>query len=442
MARLEVPLLRESEVFSARLYSAARVFGQPLYHFRRRVNWSHRYEEMFYDSEVSIYLNDPEGYLSGDIAVKSELGDVYGKKVGSVLLGTVLMKVLAHWVFNALGRINDHRVMDRRPSTYRKCYVDDIELVFDQHEDSVIRAVFPFPLNAMRQVRYIRNLRRRRMPFKLDGNPYLPADLLRFLAKRDIRSLMRMEARAQIRHALAVAKLGVSRVQLSDEFDIGSLDFSRGLGRCSIRVVNSAHGVGKYLPVHCYQEFHVLTHRQERYYFSVRQCKYAIRRLNDTSTTEIGRDATAGNARGERILLVVLSQKFDESPGVIRDNESVLLELLREEIGGMEGVVLYYKPHPNRGSIDAVAGFNLVSDLREVNGSTGTIFVSFFSTCQIDPAFKGRKFLIKGRYIHPEIAFDETEPILSMAELVEKIKAEASELRGCSSAIFPAGQVV
>ena len=427
MSTAEIPLLRESRAFAARLVAAARRFAEPRYFFHRRVNWSYRYGHDFYAREAACFVAGAAAYLADSAPIEPELGDVFAKRLSARQAAAILVKVAAHLAFHVIGRSANARIRREGTTTYRKCYVDDIELVYDPGEARVVRAVYPFPISAPRQLRYLRFLRRRRLFFKLDGNPYLLRDVARFVARRDIRSLMRMETRAQIRQARAVAALGVGRVQLSDEFDIGSLDFSRALARTSLDVVNSAHGVGKYFPVHAYPEFRVLTRRQEQYYHATRPCRYVLRGLNDATARPRRPTSSPAVARGP-LRLVFLSQVFAGLGGdLIADNEAVLLAFLNERFGRAAGIALYYKPHPNRESIPAVPGFTLVQALEEVNDSDRTVFASFFSTCQIDPAFKGRKVLVRGRLLHPEIAFDESEPIFTFAELADELSALIGE---------------
>jgi hypothetical protein len=419
----EIPLLRESRAFAVRLVDAARRFGEPRYHFHRRVNWSYRYAADYYASERARFVAAPEAYLAGSLPQESPLADVYAQRLGARQVGTVIVKVLAHRLFRALGAAADRKIRARRVRTYRKCYVDDIELVFDTAEADVVRAVYPFPISVPRQLRYVRFLRREHLFYKLDGNPYLLRDVARFIARRDVRSLMRMESRAPLRQARTISSLGVATVQLSDEFDIGSLDFVRALSRSPVRVVNCAHGVGKYFPVHAYREFLVLTQRQEQYYHAARPCRYALRRLNDKACAARSSEPRPDD---EPIRLVFLSQTFTGSGDLIAENESALLALLRRRLSHVPGVELFYKPHPNRQQVDPVPGFSVLDSLDRVNGREGTVFASFFSTCQIYPAFKGRKVLVRGRLIYPEIAFDDSEPIVDFDQLADLVTSLAS----------------
>lgn len=415
MAAIEIPLLRESVAFVARLATAARRFGEPTYYFHRRVNWSHRFSHRFYDRESECFLHADGAYLAGAAALPPDLPDVYAQHLRPGEVVNVVVKVLAHCAFALVGWTAVRKLRASGLKTYRKCYVDDIELVFDPAEASVIRAVYPFPLNVRRQLRYLRSLWCRGVPFMLAGNPYLAADLFRFLWRRDVRSMMRLESRAQVRHAAQVASLGVTTVQLSDEFNLGSLDFARTLTRYPVQVINSAHGVGKYLPVHAYRCFFVLTHKQKEYYHAVRECTYRLRSLNDLSSS-LHTESEAGLR--PLVRLVFLSQTFPGLTRIVSDNEATIVARLNAEFVANPQIELYYKPHPTRGQAKPPAGFKTLANLGAVNGRDGTIFVSQFSTCQIDPTFKGRKLLLRGPLIHPEISFDNPEEIVALDELV------------------------
>ena len=419
MIKDEIPLLRSSAVFAARLIAASRRFGDVRYQFHRRVNWTQRYDERYYELEASHFRTDPNAYLTQQLCVEPEVIEVYAQRLQLKQVLKVLMKVTAHWLFQLFGSVTSNIIHFNSVSIYRKCYVDDVEMVFDPAEVGVFRAVYPFPLNIRRQVRYLKHLHNKGYLFKLAGNPYMLKDLIHFILKRDVRSLQQLESRAQILRARQSATQGVKTVQISDEFDIGSLDFARTLARYHVRVVNSAHGVGKYLPVHAYQEFHVITERQIQYYYAVRPCRYTLRLLNDRS---ISSEAEWPGEVLTGIRFVFLSQLFEGVPKIIFINEEILLDRLNMEFSGSPIVRLLYRPHPNRHRPVVPQGFKLLSSLEEVNGHAGTIFASFYSTCQIDPAFKGRKVLVRAHLIHPEIYFDEKEEVVDIDMLIDMIQ--------------------
>lgn len=421
MSHIEIPLLRESAAFALRLIEASRQFGDAKYQFHRRVNWSYRYDEQFYEREADYFQFDPDAYLAGRQHTALQLADIFVQKLHLAQVVTVLMKVAAHWLFNMLGNFSNRTIRMSGAQIYRKCYVDDIELVFDPGELGVIRAVYPFPISVRRQLHYLRFLRETGYRFKLAGNPYCLRDIARFLFRRDVRSLQRLESRAQVRHAQQVIGLGVKTIQLSDEFDIGSLDFARTLARFPVQVTNSAHGVGKYFPMHAFGEFYVVTERQAKYYHAVRPCRYTLRTLNNRATIPNVEILLADTSKRPTISFVFLSQVFEGIGEVVAGNETAVVGRLNAEFAGCTQVRLLYKPHPNKHKPVAPEGFELLLHLEEVNGHSGTMFASFFSTCQIDPSFRGYKVLLRGELIYPSIAFDDGETIVDLDGLVDLI---------------------
>lgn len=415
-ARLKTPFLISSAVYVARLSRAALPLGGQKYAARRRINWSHRYAAAFYQAEEIKFETDPAAYLAdcGNSPVPP-LEDVYAQRLSLKQLTVTTIKVLLHWLFCAFGASRLRKAARAGATTFRKAYVDDIELVFDPEAPRMVRGVFPFPLSASRQWRYIRSARQQRRPFALCGNRYGLSDFLHVLLHRRIDAVMRMESRAQLRTANHLARLGFRHVELSDEFDLGSLDFCRRLHRLGIGVVNSAHGVGMYLPWHAYPEFRVLTQRQVTYYQAVFPCQYELRRLNKRG----GSADPAGALPG--LDLVWLSQVLSRDLGLVATSEAKHVALLAESFAGNPKIRLWYKPHPNN-LRDAPAGFRRLDRVERVNGLPGTIYLSFYSTCQIDPSFDGEKLLVRAPLIHPEIVFDESETIVEWPALEAHIR--------------------
>lgn len=431
MSTQEIPLLRESVAFAARLVAAVDRFDAPRYQRQRRANWTYRYDSEHYARESALFRADPLAYLDGRAPPARQPADVFAQRLRGKTVLTMAAKVLAHWAFRLLGRMAEHELPAQGVVVYRKAYVDDIELVFDPEQQGVVRAVYPFPISLPRQWRYLRRLQDEGRRFKLAGHAYAAADLLRLLWRRDVGALRRMESRAQVRHAREVAALGVRQVQLSDEFDIGSLDFARTLVRCGAQVVNSAHGVGKYFPVHAYPEFRVLTRRQADYYHAIGPCRYELRKLN-LHRAMAGSGTTGQTAR--EVALVFLSQVFGGISPLIAEAEGRVVSVLASMLSGVPGVRLLYKPHPNNERPTPPEGFAFLPDVLAVNGRAGTVFASFFSTCQIDPSFAGTKVLLREQLIHPEIAFDDTEPVLDAAGLVAMIRSLARDLHATGEA--------
>jgi hypothetical protein len=431
----EILMLRQSRAFVQRLACATRKHGDTRYHLCRRINWYHRYAADFYQREAALFTANVDAYVGDRCPVEPLVDHLEARTLGRRTVLVTLAKVLVHWLFLLLGKL----ALPVRGRTglivYRKAYVDDIELVYDVEQPSVLRAVYPFPVSVRRQLRYLGHLRHRGYPWRLAGNPYDLIDVLRFLRRRDLRSLQRLESRAQIRGARSVVQAGFHTVQLSDEFDLGSLDFCRTLRRYCLHVVNSAHGVGKYLPVHAYQEFRVLTDRQREYYLATGDCSYIRRLLNGHAPRVSSGGSTLVVIDATTINLVFLSGQTTLGIGesLLVSNEAAAFRRLGAEFGSAAGVRLLYRPHPNHHNPAPPSGFELLAVLEPVNGRPNTVFVSYNSTCQIDPAFQGRKILIRGQFMCPEIWFDTSEEMMDLDQLVAELHRLGREARDGSA---------
>jgi hypothetical protein len=426
MSIVEIPLLRESVQFRERLQAGTINFRDSRYRALQRLNWSHRYATDFYQAEAQLFALDAKRYLEQDKLPPAKLEDVFSQPVSGSEVVRTCVKVIAHRLFRLFGQVVQMLHPLPQFDTYRKCYVDDIELVFPPNEPGVLRFVYPFPLSLQRQWRYLRSLKRVGTRFALTGNPYGWADLFRFVRIRDVRTLVRLEHRAQIAMARQLRAMGVCRIQVSDEFNLGSLSFTRCLRHWGVKVINSAHGVGKYLPAHAYEEFHLLTRQQARYYVSTLPCAYSIRPLNINSAN-VGAPVGSGTPT-DRIRLVYLSQSFPNVAPIVAENEELATSMIASGLESRTGVELLFKPHPTEIDRPPPKGFEQLKSLDTVNGQQGTVFVSQFSTCQIDPNFQGEKYLLRGRLIHPEISFDDVENILTVKQLVDLLVHRADKL--------------
>lgn len=425
-----VPLFNQSNVFVGRLMSAATDFKETRYYYFRRINWSHRYCDGFYRSELELFQRSPNEYLEECSLPRPALEDVMEKKLSSMQVLSVILKVFAHWIFFLIGSLMNKRIISSKTLVYRKAWVDDIELAFNPDTVSVVRAVYPFPINFRRQLRYLKFILEKKYLFKLDGNPYIPLDVLTFVFRRNIKALSRMEARANIKHAMLIKKLGVLSVELSDEFDLGSLDCCRMLTKLKLTVTNSAHGVGKYLPVHGYQNFKVITNRQAEYYIPIKNCKYMLRQLNDKTESFSKSEKSSYrppqsaviDSASQTVHFVFLSQVFKGSGDVIADNEKSTLRRLSAHFSKEPNLKLLYKKHPNNNLTIVPDSFQSFDSKSYLGGLENLIFASFYSTCQIDPSFVGEKVLLRSNLLYPEIVFDSSEKILSLDELIAMLE--------------------
>lgn len=420
------PLITESIAYVRRLEQGALVYGESRYRLARRVNWSHRYATEFVERESDLFKQDPDAYLRIPTSPEPVVEDVFARKVATSKVLEMVLKVAAHWAFAFLGFFL--RLFERGGPIliYRKCYVDDVEAIFDPLEPGVLRAIFPFPLSAPRQLRYIRSLARAGHRFRLYGYPYSLGDMARFLVRRDIRSLERLERRAQIRLGRSVRRMAeLKQIQLSDEFDVCSIDFVGAARRPGLLTTNRAHGSGKYYPFHGYDEFYILTQRQKQYYRAVRPCRYIGG----------GFDSHQGSgSRGDqqlpknRVLFVFVSQTSSRAGAYLEQYEEEVLDGLSREFKDVDGIELTIKPHPNRTAELRAPGFRTLSNLSEIKETDDAIFVCFCSTSYLDKAFRGERYLLQYDILRPQICYDNEADVFTMDTLVAYLRGKVENL--------------
>ena len=110
-------------------------------------------------------------------------------------------------------------------------------------------------------------------------------------------------------------------------------------------------------------------------------------------------------------------------------HEAAAFRRLGAEFDSSTAVRLLYRPHPNNHDSTPPPGFKLLATLEPVNGQPNTVFVSYNSTCQIDPAFQGRKILIRGELMCPETWFDTSEEMMDLGQLVAELHRIGHEAR-------------
>ncbi len=401
---MDIPLFEESLTYARVLDSSLRSRFHSSISKKREVNWAKKYNAKFYEEQKREFIKDPLKYISAQDLSLGEVESMVYEKVSNKLLLKMIFKILAHWFFRFLGFFQKRNSKLACFSVYRRCYVDDAELVFDDPSDSVLRAIYPFPLGLKRQVKYVQFLRRERLPYFFSGTPYLLKDFIVFLRNPKFFNLMRLEKRAQILHAIELAKhKNIKKVECSEEYDVGSLDYSHALKWLGIHVLNSAHGVGKYLPYHAYSEFFVLTENQKEYYNFFNPMEYGYRKLNNKGKKLDNEAKPLTSHKG----IVFLGQYSEGVSELIKEVEFEVFNIIDSIDCSNKSFSTYYKPHPNSNVSSHFKSNNLryIAGQDELEGLENILYVTMFSTCQIDPNFEGDKILVGSKFIRPEISF-------------------------------------
>ena len=364
------------------------------YSYRRFVNWTYHLNEKFYSDESDKFLMDSFSYLEGD-AIGDYNFDAYNSNLEWKVLIKYVAKIFIHLIFMSFGKFQLFKV-NLQPKV-RKAYVDDTDMTYGKNNVQLL--IFPFPLSIKRQCLFLIELIRTKRKFVLFGNHYSAQDLLKLLCKRDFDTLIKIEARAQMRTVYFLKSQEVAVIELSDEYDPSMLDFCRLARRKNIYTINKTHGVGIYAPFQKFDEFYAITNKQISYYLFINTP--SINKFQLPSNSSVG---TRPKSFGDKINNVVLiSQVGPAAPPCVEEEELKVYSILSSN--QFLSHKLYYKPHPNNKKIPDYVDCPALNTVRHLDGEN--LYLSLYSTAQLDPAFDGEKYLIETDLIKPSIIFDD-----------------------------------
>lgn len=276
--------------------------------------------------------------------------------------------------------------------------------------------VYPFAMNVMRQLRFLRWCRLEGIRASLAGMPYSLAAITAGLLRRQPNDLLlaQAEMRANAFHAQELLARRPRQLLTSDEFETASLAMYQPLLAAGVHVVNSAHGVGNYCPHIAYSEFRVLTAAQSNFYVKrnpgIRYISLANERHHIKGLSPYIRQ------RGKPVALVLIHQPFEVSP--LKAEEAVQWALDAELARLAQLLCLKYliKLHPNsRKPCCGVARRAFQGEVLyhwAALDSFRPIFVTINSTVFFDARGVAPVLVFAGPTFEPSLYF--TPPIMSL----------------------------
>ena len=424
---MNIPLLIESKAYVENLKYGCSKYDENNYTFHKRVNFSYRFASSFLEEQKNLFIKNPDLYLRNyGSKIDCHVEDVYKLKIDPKDVFRILLKILSHKLFKFLGDLNRFSIRRKELSVYRKCYVDDIDLVYDPLSKKTLLAVYPFPIKISRQIKFIFTIFREKRSFRLDGYNYPLKYVFGFLRKRTVRSYADLETISSYLKVQEILRSDIEEVELSDEFDINTLSFSKFCRRKGIYVVNKAHGIGKYFPIQSFDEFYYLDSIMRDYYLFHKEIK--LFNFNLISKAPVKKLDNAGDN-----CLLFVSQIFSKRDEEIISDEIKVMDILKK-IALEKNLNFYYKKHPNLKEVihsnsEEILFIDNINELYVENEIP--IIFSFFSSTHIDPSFVGFKYLIETKYLKPSIAFTD-ENILFLSKLEEELPKIIDLTRNCT----------
>ena len=325
-------------------------------------------------------------------------------------VGLLIAKALLHRIFRLFSRRAD------KADTLVRAWVEVSAAMYPKevHQGQVL--VYPFALNVLRQLRFIRWCRLEGIRVSLAGMPYSLIDILLCLLRRQPSDLLlaQVEMRAAVCHAQELLMWYPRRLFTSDEFETASFMLYQPLLVAGVNVVNSAHGVGNYCPHIAYSEFRVLSASQSNFY-AERNPEICFTSLT-TARRFIKGLSPYAQQRGKPVALVLIHQPFEVSPLKAEEAVQWALDTELARVAHVLNIKYLIKMHPNSPKLfnkvarrafngEAVNNWAALDDFRP-------IFVTINSTVFFDARGVAPVLVFAGPTFDPSIYF--TPPIMTL----------------------------
>ncbi len=271
-----------------------------------------------------------------------------------------VLKLLSHLLFRLF------RTKAFQLSIVTRAWVEVTESLYpDLHKSSHI-LIYPFPMNLMRQLRFMKRILLGKKAASLEGLPYSLKGLsLPFIsAERRLREIVKLETSAYLRHADEIVGRGAKTLQTSDEFEVGSVALCSRLRERGIPSINTAHGVGNYGPFQSYSEFVVLNSAQSDFYRE-RNPEIVFRIRTETNSIPAGT-----KTRNQHATIVFIHQNFRDLGLTFEDRLQLKIIGKLKEAALLFGINFVVKLHPN-------AATRNIDEIRKCTGVTVARYISF-----------------------------------------------------------------
>ncbi|MCK0107317.1 hypothetical protein [Marinobacter sp. S0848L] len=314
----------------------------------------------------------------------------------------VVSKVLAHWLFCFLGFIFNKKVDGK---DYVRSWVDvSLEIYGGDGKNYLL---YPFGIKLVRQFNFIKELRKKNIPFQFSAYRYSSVKLLKWVVTGKDVDLADLEISAFKNHAEVLFKTySPQKIFTTDEFEPASFALNERLIELGVYVENTAHGVGMYSPFVVYSKFNVFNDSQIRYYEVLSKgIDYSV----------IQRDVESYKSKAVKTIVFV-----DQ----LLKNDGSFLEYSRLEVfkklkfaSELNGYTFYIKSHPNSSVNYGDYSENLMEF--DVECCDAPIFFTFFSTAYMTFEKFGPTFLIQDEVCDPSLIFGDFARVVHIGKLEE-----------------------
>jgi hypothetical protein len=178
-----------------------------------------------------------------------------------------ILKWLANKLYSIIYFFSGKQAEKNKSNTVIRSWVDDAEKIYKAEFKTSIILIYPFLLNPLRGLRYIRHCFKNYKYPVLVGIPYNFIDLIRIIFSKGVSfdgALIEFENKAMVKHANLFKDFNI--IYTSDEYMVNSHVLHSILMQQSKKVINKAHGIGFYSPYVNYDEMHMYNENQINHY--------------------------------------------------------------------------------------------------------------------------------------------------------------------------------
>lgn len=317
----------------------------------------------------------------------------------------IVFKVLVHKVFRLVWFFEKRHLKRNSPRKVFKAWVEvNVDSWGEEYSsrDSCV-LVLPFPLKLSRQLTFIRRLWEGDVQFSLYGYAYSLKNMLRYIIRRDVESLARLENSATESYSQDILALGVAEVFHMDDVEVQSYVANNLLMREGVSVRFRSHGIGRYSAFFTASSAVFFNESQRDYYEA----------LNSFRDVELlyPIDRCIAHEKSDLRHVIFVSQLINGMPAEYEGLEQRVLEKLSVLSKELD-FSLAVKLHPNGRNAEFLKAYPCVNSL-ELSTNCSTIFFTNYSTSYYTFEQYGPTYLIRSAEVDPSIFFGNEEHIVN-----------------------------
>lgn len=321
-------------------------------------------------------------------------------------------------VMHFFYRLLSDRNMRARDISIRS-WVEISERMFADSYESGNILIYPFFLNLVRHLKYIKSVRKRFQHVSFMGLPYRVLPALKNMLNGSDGFYVREEFNAYSQHAEELSLLTNVSLKTSDEFEAGAFVMCTVLKNNGVQVDNKAHGISFACPYTNYSSFLVYNEAQMSYYASKSlDTEFQIfQRRNAPST-----DAVSASDLFSPAVVIIhnpygrVGLSFEQQ---LQDNIFSVLE----EFCSSREIPLYIKKHPNSISsdikyLDSWPNASKILSLSEIGNQSPT-FINISSVSYYDFKEYGPFIFVDDGMVPIDVMFGREVTAVKLTELTK-----------------------